>query len=78
MKALLNYRYYVLAVIITVAIIGVFSEPAEELPTANWFYAFLLSKAIGFAAIYAAARLVKRWERRGAIPELTNTVNSIH
>lgn len=78
MKALLNYRYYVLAVIITVAIIGIFAVPNDDLPLNNWIYTLVSSKAIGFAAGYIAARLIKRWERLGTIPELINTVNNIH
>lgn len=76
-KALLNYRYYVLAVLFTIAIIGVFSEPLDELPYANWLFVLIASKVIGFGTGYAAALLFKRWEKCGMIPELTDTVNTI-
>lgn len=75
-KILSNYRYYVLAVVFTVAIIGIFSVPNDEMPTTNWLCAFALSKAIGFAAAYLIARLVKRWEKQGTISELTDIVNN--
>lgn len=77
MKAILkNYRYYVLAVLLIVAMTGIFAVPADELPPSNWFYTLISSKAIGFSAGYAIARLTKRWERLGTIPELINAINN--
>ena len=77
MKAILtNYRYYVLAVLLIIAVLGVFAVPADELPVANWFYTLISSKVIGFTAGYIIARLVRRWERLGTIPELINAINN--
>lgn len=70
-----NYRYYVLTVLATVAVIGILSVPAEGLPAANWCDVLISSKVIGFCAICIIAKLIKRWERKGAIPELTKIIN---
>lgn len=48
----------ILALLMTVAFIGILSEPTEE---ATWLSVLLFSKVIGFAAIYAIYRLSKRW-----------------
>lgn len=37
-KILKNYRYYVLFVLMLVAILGIFSVPIEDQPLANWIY----------------------------------------
>lgn len=77
MKRLLkNYRYYVLLLLGGLALIGIMAVPAEELPTRYWVYTLISSKVIGFAAMYAFARLVSRWEKRGTIPELIDAINN--
>ncbi len=75
-KILTNYRYYVLVVLATVAMLGIFSVPNDNLPVANWYYTLISSKVIGFVAAYITARLIKRWENLGTIPELINAVNN--
>nr|DAF01797.1 MAG TPA: hypothetical protein [Caudoviricetes sp.] len=52
------------------------SVPAEELPTRYWLYTLISSKVIGIAAMYAFARLLSRWEKRGTIPELIDAINN--
>lgn len=46
-----NYRYYVLLLLGCLALIGIMSVPAEELPTRYWLYTLISSKVIGFAAM---------------------------
>lgn len=75
-KILTNYRYYVLVVLAFVATIGILSAPIDSLPVANWYYTLISSKAIGFGAAYIMARLIKRWEKLGTIPELIDAVNN--
>lgn len=75
-RTLTNYRYYVLTVILTVTIIGIFAVPNDDLPMGSWLFVLVISKAIGFAAGYAAVKLLKRWERLGTIPELINIVDN--
>lgn len=49
----------ILVVLILAAFVGLFSEPAETLPTTQWALSLIATKAIGFGAIYAIYRLVK-------------------
>ena len=75
-KIFTNYRYYVLFVLATVAIFGIFSVPVENLPFAQWCYTLISSKVIGFGAGYIIAKLIKRWEAKGTIPELMDAVDN--
>lgn len=75
-KILANYRYYVLTVLAVIAMLGIFSVPVDGLPFEQWLYTLVSSKVIGFGAGYITARLIKRWERLGTIPELMNAVNN--
>lgn len=74
-KILKNYRYYVLFVLVSIAILGIFSVPIEDQPLANWIYCLLSSKIIGVGAGWVAAKLYKRWDAKGRIPELTDIIN---
>lgn len=49
----------ILAALVLAAFVGLFSEPAETLPTMQWALSLITTKAIGFGAIYAIYRLVK-------------------
>lgn len=74
-KILLNWRYYVLSALFYVGFFGImiaFGEPTEHLSSAQWFAHFLRSLSIGAAAFGLLAALIRRWERQGAIPEITN------
>ena len=75
-KILSNYRYYVLVVLATVAIIGIFAVPVDDLPFAQWCYTLISSKVISFGAGYIIAKLIKRWEAKGTIPELMDAVDN--
>lgn len=75
-KILTNYRYYVLFVLVTIAMLGIFSVPVDGLPFVQWFYTLVSSKVIGFGAVYIIAKLTKRWEKLGTIPELMDAVNN--
>ena len=57
MKTIVNN--IILAVLVLAAFFGLFSEPAETLPTAQWAASLIATKAIGFGAIYAIYRLIK-------------------
>lgn len=77
MKTILtNYRYYVLFALAVIAILGIFAVPIDGQPLIQWLYVLVSSKAIGFGAIYIVAKLTKRWEKKGTIPELMNAVNN--
>lgn len=75
-KILTNYRYYVLFVLVTVAMFGIFSVPVDDLPFVQWLYTLVSSKVIGFGAVYIIVKLTKRWEKLGTIPELMDAVNN--
>lgn len=49
----------ILAALVLAAFVGLFSEPAETLPTMQWALSLIATKAIGFGAVYAIYRLVK-------------------
>lgn len=50
MKALLNWRYYVLILLLTVTLFGVLGE--SDIDGATWFAVFIISKVAGFLAGY--------------------------
>lgn len=71
MKALLNWRYYILMVVGLIAILGVFSVPIDDQPFGKWITALILSKVIGFGALYLNYKMVVYWEARNRISEMT-------
>lgn len=75
-KIVTNYRYYVLFVLMMIAILGIFAVPIDDQPLANWIYCLVSSKVIGLGAGWIAAKLTKRWEAKGSIPELSNSINN--
>ena len=58
----------------TIAILGIFSAPKNDLPLLSWCGMLIASKIVGLGAGYAAYRLTKRWDKMGTIPELTNEI----
>lgn len=66
-KAALNWRYLVLAVLEFVGIVALFAVPMDGSET--WTCDLILSKAIAAAAWWAWYRLLKRWDAEGVIPE---------
>lgn len=74
MKALLNWRYYVLMVVGMIAVIGTFSVPIDDQPLGAWLFSMIASKAIGFGAWYLIFRMCDYWDARGLIPEMSKTM----
>ena len=68
MKALLNWRYYVLILLLTVTLFGVLGE--SDIDGAAWFAVFIISKVAGFLAGYIMYVLYRYWSSRNLIPEL--------
>ncbi len=54
-----------------IAILGIFSAPIDDLSAAEWISALLLSKVIGFGALYLNYKMVVYWGARNCIPEMT-------
>lgn len=71
MKALFNWRYYILIVVGLIAILGVFSVPIDDQPFGKWIASLIISKVIGLGALYLNYRMVVYWETRNRIPEMT-------
>lgn len=77
MKSIItNYRYYVLLLLLAVTIIGLFAVPADDLPKAYWFYVLISSKLIALGAAALISKLTRRWEAKGTIPELTQSLKN--
>lgn len=74
MKALLNWRYYVLMVVGMIAVIGTFSVPIDDQPFGAWLLALIIPKIIGFGAWYIIFRMCDYWDARGLIPEMSKTM----
>lgn len=75
-KAITNFRYWLLFILAAVGIIGTFAVPQDELPLLSWLWVLVSTKAVGFGAFYLCAVLVKHWEARGTIQELTDFTNN--
>lgn len=73
MKALTNWRYYILYPLSCIAILGLFSVPADDCEA--WFSSFFISKAIGGVFAYVTYRLAKYWHERNQVPELSKLIN---
>lgn len=73
-KIITNWRYYILAVLLTVGVLAVLSTPADEAPFTTFIVAFVVSKAIGIDCLALLAHLIYNWEAKGKIPELSELV----
>lgn len=58
-----------------ICLLGIFSVPDDNLPLSDFVYILVSSKVIGIGAGWILARLVKRWEAKGTIPEITKLYN---
>jgi len=77
MKAIFtNYRYYVLFVVLGVAVICLSAVPADRLNFWDAVYVLVSTKLLAFVFGYLFADLYYRWEAKGTIPELVNFVNN--
>ena len=76
MKTIVNVICYaVIAVLGIVCLLGIFAVPNDNLPLSDFVYILVSSKVIGIGAGWILARLVKRWEAKGTIPEITKLYN---
>ena len=76
MKNIVNVICYaVIAVLGIVCLLGIFAVPNDNLPLSDFAYILVSSKVIGIGAGWILARLVKRWEAKGTIPEITKLYN---
>ena len=76
MKKIVNVICYaVIAVLGIVCLLGIFAVPNDNLTLSDFVYILVSSKVIGIGAGWILARLVKRWEAKGTIPEITKLYN---
>lgn len=76
MKKIVNVICYaVIAVLGIICLLGIFSVPDDNPPLSDFVYILVSSKVIGIGAGWILARLVKRWEAKGTIPEITKLYN---
>lgn len=76
MKKIVNVICYaVIAVLGIICLLGIFSVPDDNLPLSDFVYILVSTKVIGIGAGWILARLVKRWEAKGTIPEITKLYN---
>lgn len=72
MKALLNWRYYVivaLGVVGFLALLRAFGEPMVPMSFAEFLLHFILSVSISFGCFKALRVLVAKWKAQNKIPE---------
>ena len=74
MKALTNWRYYVLFAIAVVAVVGMFAIPEEDVSFGEWAKVMLISKSVGISAIVMFFALVRYWDRKSLTKELSKLV----
>ena len=74
MKALTNWRYYVLFAIAVVAVVGMFSIPEEDVSFGEWAKVMFISKFVGISAIVLFFVLVRYWNRKSLTKELSKLV----
>ena len=75
MKALTNWRYYVLFAIAVIAVVGIFAIPGEDVSFCEWAKVMLISKSVGISAIVLFFVLVRYWDRKNLTKELSKLVN---
>ena len=74
MKALTNWRYYVLFAIAVIAVVGMFGIPEEDVSFGEWAKVMLISKSVGILAIVLFLILVRYWDRKSLTKELSKLI----
>ena len=74
MKALTNWRYYVLFAIAVVAVVGIFAIPNEDVSFCEWAKVMFISKSVGILAIVLFFVLVRYWDRKNLTKELSKLI----
>lgn len=64
-KLLLNWRIYVIGILLCIAIFCLFSEPVSN--SKYWTGLFIGSKVLAFLIGYIAVKITDYWERKGLI-----------
>lgn len=73
MKAIFNWRYYVIFVLLAIGLLSFLAIGADDnRPLGAWIELRLYLALIAFGSFYAMNRLRIHWEKKGDIPEFTN------
>ena len=74
MKALTNWRYYVLFAIAVIAVVGMFAIPEEDVSFGELAKLMITSQSVGISAIVLCFVLVRYWDRKSLTKELSKLV----
>lgn len=77
MKAILNWRYYVIIILGILTVGGIFAVPNDDLGQGEWMFYLILTKMIGFSAGFLNYKLTLYWEDKGLIPEYSKLIQDI-
>ena len=71
-----NYRYWLLFIVMGLCVVLTMLDVNEDVTGVVFVYLIVSSKllTVGFGYLYY--RLYKRWEAKGTIPELVNSINN--
>lgn len=74
MKALLNWRFYVLLALFAAGMLGLLvaaGEPVEPMSEARLCVQTLASLGVTAISFFILSKLIRKWEAEDKIPELT-------
>ena len=63
MKNFFSFQNLIIAMLMLVAIVGVFSVPNDDLAMGDWFLVLVGFKALGFGAGYIALRMMGAFDK---------------
>ena len=76
MKKIVNVVCYAVIVVLgIVCLLGIFAVPNDNLPLSDFVYILVSTKVIGVGVGWILVRLIKRWESKGMISEITKLYN---
>lgn len=75
MKALTNYRYYVLFAVNFMSAILFIAMPDDSLSTLSFIAFLVLTKAAACLLIYVTMVLISYWSDKHEIPEIDSLIN---
>ncbi len=74
MKAILNWRYYAIAILFATGLLSagrLFGEPTQTMSGTEWLVQAFISLTIAAVSFFVLYICIAYWEHRGQIPEFT-------
>lgn len=71
-KVISNWRYWVLFLVFSIAVIGIVSVPEES--NGFWLLALIVSKIIGFLFAVIFVHLLTEWLAGGKVDEIADLI----